>query len=261
MAFSLVATVSKQSTDTNPITTSSIDTTGADLIILLGCWATVYGGAGTFSDSKGNTWTLLTQRTYSTNIVARLAYCVSPTVGSGHTFSFGAGNFGYYSISVQAWSGVNTSSAFGSENGYTGNIYPNYTFQPGSLTPAEDNELLVAGFCHGRTMSYTIGSSYTETADLTVTNGRGLGFAYLVQGTAATVNPVITVTDNLTDIAAVTACFKAAAAATGQPTTRRRGGIPFSGGRGPAHGGNGGGRMWGRTRSGLVVPRRFEEAA
>lgn len=48
----------------------------------------------------------------------------------------------------------------------------------------------------------------------------------------------------------------------GQPLLRRFGGTPFVGGQGVNAGARpGSGRMWGRTRSGLVVPQRFQEAA
>ena len=47
--------------------------------------------------------------------------------------------------------------------------------------------------------------------------------------------------------------------ATGQPTMRRWGGVPYMGGQGI--GNKGKGRMWGKTRSGVIVPKRYTEAA
>lgn len=47
-------------------------------------------------------------------------------------------------------------------------------------------------------------------------------------------------------------------APTGQPTSRRWGGVPFVGGQGMlGKSSTGSGRMWGRARSGLIVPRRL----
>lgn len=51
------------------------------------------------------------------------------------------------------------------------------------------------------------------------------------------------------------------AAAGGQPTMRRWGGIPFMGGQGIGQKGGGDGRTWGRRKSGIIVPSRFREAA
>lgn len=61
------------------------------------------------------------------------------------------------------------------------------------------------------------------------------------------------------DILSITVEIAPAAAAGGQPTMRRWGGVPHMGGQ--SSGRHGSGRMWGRTRSGLMVPRRFQEAA
>lgn len=49
--------------------------------------------------------------------------------------------------------------------------------------------------------------------------------------------------------------------ADGQPTMRRWGGVPYVGGQGIGQKGGGGGRAWGRRRSGIFVPSRFQEAA
>ena len=59
-----------------------------------------------------------------------------------------------------------------------------------------------------------------------------------------------------------TASFKPAVAATGQPTVKRFGGVPFmggTGGRGVWKSAND--KVWARRRSGIVVPQRFKEAA
>lgn len=62
--------------------------------------------------------------------------------------------------------------------------------------------------------------------------------------------------------ARVTAHYAAANSSGGQPLLRRFGATPFVGGQGVNPGARpGSGRMWGRTRSGLVVPKRFREAA
>lgn len=256
MAFSLVASTTKSSTDANPTTTSSIDTTGADFLLVVGVWGSVFGGAWALTDSKSNTWSTCTTRTASDQNV-RIAYCVPSSVGTGHTFSFGSG-FGYFAISVSAWSGANA-SPFGAEGaGSSGSTFPGYTMTPGSVTPTEDNCLVIAGVNSSNSAAtYTIDSGYTELMDSSGSgNARANKSAYLIQGTAAAVNPTLTFSDYVNYVG-TSAWFKPAAAATGHPTMRRWGGVPYLGGQGIGQKGGGRGRMWGQHRSGLIVPRRF----
>ncbi len=59
---------------------------------------------------------------------------------------------------------------------------------------------------------------------------------------------------------AVVVLKEAAGGGAGQPTMRRWGATPYVGGHG-INAGGGGGRMWGRRQSGLIVPKRLQEAA
>src|SRR4029079_15460520 len=89
-------------------------------------------------------------------------------------------------------------------------------------------------------------------------HAEGALMAWKAQTSAAAINPTFSWTTSI-GYAVMIASFKAAATA-GQPTTRRWGGVPFMGGQGVAGkgwGGSGGGRMWGRTRTGLIVPNRL----
>src|SRR5690349_3343729 len=66
-------------------TTSAIDTTGADFIVV----GVLYSQAHhpTVSDSKSNTWTAVGSAHDSSQEGVQLYFCHNPTVGSGHTFS------------------------------------------------------------------------------------------------------------------------------------------------------------------------------
>src|SRR5262249_1127355 len=87
-------------------TTSSVDITGATLIVI----TTAYDGTPTgctVSDSKSNTWTGLT--TYTGGLDAlKIYYAVNPTVGTGHTFTC-SGSFPTCGVSL--YSGTLTTSA------------------------------------------------------------------------------------------------------------------------------------------------------
>lgn len=205
MAFALVVGTAVGA-NSNP-TTPSIDTTGANLIII-----GVSGWTGSFpapADSKGNSWTALTQRSYGDSIVC-LYYCYAPTVGSGHTFSM-SGTV-YASIMVLAFSGA-ASSPFDAENGNGNGSTPVNTLAAGSITPSEDNELVVAVWGSSNFDSPSVDSGFTLSQ---VNAGTGLpyhgGLAYKIQTTAATVNPTASWTSAQWASAGI-ACFKASAAA------------------------------------------------
>lgn len=210
MAFSLVAHAQAVSGNSNSVTTTGIDTSGANLIVI----NMAFDSTTTLSDSKSNTWTLLTNHNNG-SIHQRLAYCFNPTVGSGHTFTL-TGSSDFPSIEVQAWSGAAT-SPFDQENGAgaTGS-----SVTPGSITPGQDNELVVSGTAYDNTFG---NAALTAPASFTVSDGNGGagGFAYgstmgyWIQTTATAANP--TWNANVTSGAAVAgiASFKAAAVLPG----------------------------------------------
>lgn len=171
-------------------TTSAIDTTGANLLIAYVNEYTGYSHSFAVSDSKSNTWTPLTAKDDASSNYSQLFYCAGPTVGSGHTFSIGNGGAGNPIIAVQAWSGANV-SPFDVQNGSTAGAT---TIQPGSVTPSNNNSLIVCGFSDGSATSYSINGGYTTTDndDASSHQNQGMGLAYLVQTSAAATNPTWT---------------------------------------------------------------------
>lgn len=234
MAWTLVASAIADGT------TSSIDTTGADLLV-----AVVAGNVDplTVSDNKSNTWTGLTQQTQSGSLLGRLFYVRGGTVGTGHTFDAGAS---FRTVGVLAFSGSAT-SPFDQQNGATGSS----ALSTGSITPTEDNELVIAGWALGNDANtFSVSGSFTVQVANTAVSGvtYGAALAYLIQTTAAAANPALTWSGGGAS-AAMIASFKMAASAS----TR---GVPF-GSRGTAF--NGGRTFLGNIRraaSGLFEPRR-----
>lgn len=198
MAIAIVA-----STKGAAATTPGIDTTGADLLVVVQCGSTAPGAP---TDSKGNTWTALTSRAGAFNN-SRIHYCASPTVGSGHTFT---GNTGFYGICVLAVSGAHA-SPFDVENGTSSASTP---ASIGSVTPAEDGSLIIAGIGAAGGTTYSIDSGLTIAEALDGVGGvnYGAALAYLIQGTAAAINPAWTWGGGFT-AALMDAVFKPAAAA------------------------------------------------
>lgn len=190
MAFSLVGHVKAQSTNTTGVTTGTLDTTGADLLVLV--LSDFAGGArGTISDSKGNSWTPLTSRTSVGNRRVTIFYSLPTTVGSGHTFtSTGGAGADFPAIAITAWSG-RVGGVFDVENGAIDDS--GSTLATGSVTPAFDNALIISGWSgDGTTGSLAIDSGMTLVDSFTAPGEEGLGHAYKVQTTKAAINPTWT---------------------------------------------------------------------
>lgn len=165
-------------------TTSGINTTGANLIVLN---LTTGQSSAAVSDNMGNTYTPLT-RIVSTSPQIQLFYCVSPTVGAGHTFTYSvASSFSF--ISAAAFSGAITSGTFDQQNGFdqTSNVN---SIQAGSITPGSNNEIIIAGVGGNvGASSYSIDSGFTILQQTPYGTTYAHGFAYIFQSTAAAINP------------------------------------------------------------------------
>lgn len=206
-AISVVATTHKAG-QANGVTTDAIDTSGANLIVVSVSWYRQVGDP-TISDNRGNTYTGLTQRGAS-NTNNRLYYCASPTVGSGHTFTVSGTNT-YAPISVVAASGAHA-TPFDVENGSAG--ASGTSRQPGSLTPSENGCLIVSGVTSsGSSHSLDSGFTYSQN-NYSVGVSMGGGCGYLIQGTAAGVNPTWSWTTSSYNAATI-ASFKPAAGGGG----------------------------------------------
>ncbi len=147
MAYAFVASVGAGSADQQSVTTGSINTTGADFIVLVSSYHTVFGANNNPSDSKTNTWTGLGEHVNtddSTLLSIQVFYCKSPSVGSGHTFSVtSSGNFNKPALIALAFSGGATST-LDLDVATKGQSFPTETYPGGSGTPASSGELVIA---------------------------------------------------------------------------------------------------------------------
>lgn len=193
MAIQYISGTSAGSTTGANVTTSAIDTTNANLIVI--SLAYYSNGVINISDNKGNTYTART--VYSGTIPKHvLYYCLNPTVGSGHTFTVTSSS-SLPTISVMAFSGIKATGAYHSENGFGGSS--TISQQTGSVTPPEDNCLIITGVnAYGNTSASTINSGFSDpatTGTYTLTDAGhhfGGAISYLIQNNAATVNPTWT---------------------------------------------------------------------
>src|SRR5215472_13389017 len=212
MAWSLLAHTGQGSTNQSTFTTSAIDTTGADLLVV----QVVDSNHGTtLSDNKGNTWVSAAGPTTTNGPDAQLYYATNPIVGTGHTFTATVTSQSP-ALLVQAWSGSGSSPL--DQTNFANGLFVS-TLQPGSVTPGQNGELIVTGQCSGSTSgSSSVNLGFTISDSFLQVNGQHVGgaLAYLVQGTAAAINPTWTGT-GLNFTGATIATFKAAAAAATYP--------------------------------------------
>lgn len=183
MAFTLISNTSAGSSNTTDVTTGAIDTTGANILIAVATSNSVV------TDSKSNTWTKLTVRndTGGHGNECAIYYAKNPTVGSGHTFT---ATGGFPSIAVASFSGADTTSPFDQENG-TGSAGSVTSIQTGSVTPTQNNELLIAGLTFDVSNTPSINSSFTitNTTDYSGGNHYGVSMAYKIQTSLSAENP------------------------------------------------------------------------
>lgn len=118
-------------------TTSSLDTSGANLVLLLVAWNEPFGGAlNTPSDSKGNTWTSATSASVNGQNKVQLWYAKNATTGSGHTFTATHTSYGRMRLYVVALSGADTTAPIAAASANALDSYPSATFTHTSLSPS-----------------------------------------------------------------------------------------------------------------------------
>lgn len=208
MSIAHIASTGAQSTDDSNATTSSINSTGADFAVIVG--ADYVNRHSTPTDSKSNTYTDLTAQNSITRGV-RIHYSANPTVGSGHNATV-ATSTGYPAASLHTYSGVKLASPFDQQNGATNDGVGLTTISTGSVTPSEDNELVIAAHCYssaGSTVPANYTQRYSGAADA---HSVGLQVVDWIQTTATATNPTMTNTPSSSQLAAAIATFKAAAA-------------------------------------------------
>lgn len=211
---------------------SALNTTGADLIVI----AVSYYGmvtaptTGAIGDSRSESWTALTNY-QAASAGMRLFYAQNATGGSGHTFTVSLTG-GYPGFCVAAFSGTHTSSVFDAQNGSNVAITGGSQLDTGSVTPAANNELVIAGYSSISTGTAASASNMTMLDEIGLDNGVSFAAAvsYEIQTTATARNELFT-TDVPADQAGAIAAFKSAAGGGGGATAT--GGLLLLGVGGP----------------------------
>lgn len=180
----------------------SLNTAGADLIVLIGnCYQTY--GTPAFSDSEENTWTIAATNGNPSRQYASIAFCEAPITNAEHvltktnTDAFGC----FFAL---AYSG----SAAAPLDQTNSNLVTDGTSEtPGSITPTANGELLVFATSFddpslGATPTVDSGFSVIEFIDNIPGQLFGLSVCTFAQGAAASINPTLTrlTTGTSTDI-------------------------------------------------------------
>jgi len=177
------------------VTTSAINTTGADLIVVVvSTYAAVEHFQSTdISDSKGNSWTLAKESLTVGDSKTVMVYTKPASVGSGHTFTASHANT-YPSINVYAVSGSHASPLDQTEE--NAQASGGTTIQAGSITPSQNNELIISGWTllipNGGPPSIDQSFTIAGFIDNDGANHQCGSLAYITQSTAAAVNPTWT---------------------------------------------------------------------
>lgn len=192
-----------------------LNTTNAKLIV---CALENIAGANfpaILTDSQGNTWVFpITSSGFAgaAGRIANVAYCISPSTSPTHTFTMIATGGAFFPvIAVQVFDNVPTSGTFDAVTAGAETAAAGTTVQPGSLTPANANNLFI---------SFVIGDAYTPISVspvgfiVTDTLGKvggvsqGGGMAYVIQSAATAQNPTWTVNNNDATIMSISIVFK-----------------------------------------------------
>lgn len=196
--MSLVAHVSSHGVST--FTTASIITTGATLLVAIAGYTNA--GSPTISDSKGNTWILLVSEIGSASTLS-LWYCLTPTGGTGHTFTATGGTA--VSMCIAAFDTATTYDI------KVANAATGITLQAGSITPNNNNSLIIsaASGSAGVGAVSSINSSFNITDNETGPGGttQPTALAYFLQSAAAALNPTWTFSSGSTNGKTINAVF------------------------------------------------------
>lgn len=203
------------------VTSAAVDTTGAKLLICVANKASSTAAGDLISDSQGNTWHALTNSAISTvNLCIWYSFDkggLPLSTSAAHTCTIGAGSssaacFAAFTVTQT------TPDPFDQQNQ---NNAASTTCTTGSITPSQNNELVIAGIAVQATLSgpYTIDSGYSilGTVQGVIGTVQGLGAAFIVQGTAGATNPTWTVGSS-GNLATAIASFKAAALGSAAPS-------------------------------------------
>jgi hypothetical protein len=252
IAFDVASTGDFTTTPTTPLTWSHT-TSGSDRILFIGASGdAISGGVDdvTTPTYNGVSATFIAKVTATANRFLYLWVLVAPASGS-NTVSIGAATNHFLEACAVSYTGA---AQTGQPDNFssTGLVADTLT---GTVTTVADNCWLVMVGNRNFTGNPLDASTGTTRRIFTTTFLTTAMFDGNGPVTPAGSASLVATAGGVVALGGVVASFAPAGAAAGQPTMRRWGGVPFMGGRFSNASAPGGG-VWGRTRDGLIVPRR-----
>ena len=215
MAWSLITSGAVQgSGSTSTLTSPSFNGTGADLIVIVVTWDNAPAANPVGADSAGNTYSGINISS-STVPQVGILYTHNPTVTSSMTVGIAA-PAGFPSMEYYVYSGSVASGAVLDVSSFNNAG----ATQPGSVTPSQNNSLLVTGVTDQSTATDSVDSGFASAAPgfqqafFRSSLNFGGAASTLVQTTAAAINPTWTSGNGSTPTnSTIIAAFKPAAGA------------------------------------------------
>lgn len=202
MAITLIGNNKATASGSSTATTAGGNITNAKLLIAIVCMYSKSAATATVSstsNASGN-WTALPNYVNGNSNIC-IWYCANPTTSASEAFSANPNGTGYPAIFASWWDGVTTTSPKDQATGASGTSNPLAT---GSVTPSEDNELLVTGVSHNVTGNTTVDGGFTRQDTQTNASFETGAWAYLIQTTLASANPAWTVDGSAKAVAIAT---------------------------------------------------------
>lgn len=182
-----IVTAQAGSSDSNTVSIT-FDDSGCDYGILVINYATA-ASSMTFVDGKGSKWNLLDNDT-NTSVKQAVYECPKPVTGSGHTITVACTGGGLPSVFFIGTRGVRLVNR--ADQASTNAVSTGTSVQPGSITPSENNCIVVT--CLGAYAGNITapGGGYTGNTVNTSVAHIGGGLSYIIQTTATATNPTWT---------------------------------------------------------------------
>lgn len=205
----------------NTGTTSEIDTTGSDFLVVFISWYVFDMGTPTFTDSKGNMWNALNQYQSTNNFWAtRLYWSVPTSVGTGHTITGGGEAGTFTALGFLRCSGVKQVSPLDQQTGNNA-VGADTNVQTGSITPTENNQLFVTVVSNSGSNNQPDSSFFLVDNIDYAAPPVGAGLAFKIQTTGGAENVTWSWTGSANRTAAM-ATFKMEGGSPPAGTTRSR---------------------------------------
>lgn len=193
----------------------TLDTTGANLLVVIVSWYTWHTQALTDGNSNSG-W--VTRTKFGTNVAGvQFRYVLNPsTVGAGHVLTVNNSSGSNVAMAAYAFSGID---AFHADTGKDGSTATSRSTD--LITPPANGSLLIAATGLTGASTESGAGTYIDLQQVT-----GLATSHYIQPTAASIEE--TFSGSSVERATSQICFTPAAA-TGHPASRRMGGVKFAG--------------------------------